>query len=137
MSHEMIFSKARLELIQIAKAMIAGDFNLIEGVRRLCSMRFEIAESDNQVFMTLRAIESETDHFPLGKMRDLCDAKYLERIDAEMNHYVTEAKKDILIACNEIIEKLSDKHDAKTVAACDRVGHAISKIAGSDIGNPT
>ena len=101
------FMIKRYELVTVVTAMLEDRLNLIEGVRKICALRHQIGDPENEAFMPIRAIESETDHFPLGKMRDQCDVNYLERMDAEMNRYLADAKQDILLACKEIICKMN------------------------------
>lgn len=97
----------RSELIAVATAMQDGKMDLIEGVRKICSLRFAVGDPDNDVFMPIRAIESETDHFPLGEMRSRCASDYLQRMDAEKQRYLSDARQDILDACKEIIRVFS------------------------------
>jgi hypothetical protein len=97
----------RTELVSVANAMLDGKMDLIEGVRRVCSLRFAIADPDNDMFLSFRAIESETDHFPLGEMRSRCATDFLQRMDADMKYYLSDAKQDILNGCKEIIRILS------------------------------
>lgn len=103
---ELLESK-RAELIAVANAMLDGKMDLIEGVRKICSLRFAVGDPDNDVFMPIRAIESETDHSPLGEMRSRCAPDYLRRMDAEMQRYLSDARQDILEACKEIIRIFS------------------------------
>ena len=93
----------RKELLELANAMLAGEVNLIEGVRKICSLRFAIGDSENEVFFPMRAIDSETDHYPLGEMRTKCNIDYLKQMDAEMACYLSNASQDILDACKNII----------------------------------
>ncbi|RWX49961.1 hypothetical protein VU01_14202 [Candidatus Electrothrix marina] len=97
----------RTALVQLANDMVNGKIHLIEGVRKICSLRHAVGDPDNDVFMPIRAIDSETDHFPLGTTRHHCAGEYLERIDMEMDFYLDDAKQDILNACNEIIKVFS------------------------------
>jgi len=97
----------RSELVSVANAMLDSKMDLIEGVRRVCSLRLAIDDPDNDVFIPFRAIESETDHFPLGEMRSRCSTDYLQRMDADMTLYLSDAKQDILNGCKEIIRILS------------------------------
>lgn len=96
-------SASRNELVTIASGMLAGGVNLIEGMRRICALRFAIEDPDDEVFLPIRAMESETDSFPLGAMRSNCSEDYLKRADAEMECYLVDAHDDILQACKEII----------------------------------
>lgn len=99
--------RKRSELTGVAAAMLDGQMHLIEGVRKICSLRHAIGDPDNEVFMPIRAIESETDHFPLGEIRTRCALEYLKRMDDEMQRYLADAKADILAACREIIRVFS------------------------------
>jgi hypothetical protein len=97
----------RSELRDVATAMLKGQFDLIEGVRKICVLRHEIGDPDNKVFMPIRAIESETDHFPVGAIRTQCSASYLQRMDEELNQYLADTRQDILASCREIIRTFS------------------------------
>lgn len=101
------FESKNVELIAIANAMLDGQMNLIEGVRKICSLRFTVDDPDNDVFIPIRAIESETDHFPLGEVRSQCASDYLQKIDVEMQSYLSDTRQDILDACKEIIRTFS------------------------------
>jgi len=97
----------RHELVAVASGMLAGGVNLIEGMRRICVLRFAVEDPENEVFLPIRAMESETDAFPLGAMRSNCSEDYLQRADAEMESYLADARYDILQACREIVRTFS------------------------------
>lgn len=101
--HNVVKNK-RAELISLSTAMLEGKINLIEGVRKICSLRHEVGDPDNEVFLPIRAIDSETDHFPVGKIRERCTREYLQRMDKEMQLYLADAKDDILTSCREIVQ---------------------------------
>lgn len=61
-------------------------------------------ETAQKAFWAIRAIESETDHFPLGDARRECAPDYLKRMDGEMGRYIEGAREDILDLCHEIIQ---------------------------------
>ena len=100
-------SARRHELVAVASGMLAGGVNLIEGMRRICALRCAIEDPENEVFLPIRAMESETDSFPVGAMRSNCSEDYLKRADAEMESYLADAHDDILQACREIVRTLS------------------------------
>lgn len=100
-------SAQRRELVAVASGMLAGVVNLIEGMRRICALRFAIEDPENDVLLPIRAMESETDSFPLGAMRSNCSEDYLKRADAEMESYLAGARDDILQACREIVRAFS------------------------------
>lgn len=97
----------RSELVAAATAMLNGALNPIEGARKICELRYQVGDPDNEVFMPIRAIESETDHFPIGENRNQCAPDYLQRMDEEMGRYLADARGDITSACREIIRVYS------------------------------
>lgn len=100
-------SARRHELVAVASGMLTGGVNLIEGMRRICALRFAIEDPENEVFLPIRAMESETDSFPMGAMRSNCGEDYLKRADAEMESYLADTRDDILQACREIVRTFS------------------------------
>lgn len=100
---DKIIANKKAELRSVATSMLEGRLHLIEGVRKICALRFNIDQPGHEVFVPVIAVDSETDHFPLGKMRNECASDYLKKIDAEMNKYIADAKQQILSACEEIL----------------------------------
>jgi hypothetical protein len=94
------------KLVQVARDMLENRINLIEGCKKICALRHELSDPENDIFLPIRAIDSETDHFPLGTVRDGCAENYLRRVDEEMLHYLEDARDDIRAACREIIRAL-------------------------------
>ena len=74
---ERIQSETRAELVRVATAMINCEVGLIEGVRKHCSLSYAVGDPDNEVFLPIHAIDSETDHFPIGEVRSTCAPSYL------------------------------------------------------------
>jgi len=107
MNHETYLAEKRNELVNVAMSVLSGDMNLIEGIRKMNSLRFEIEDSDNDVFLFIRGVESETDQFPIGLMRSYCHMDYLHRMDAEMEDYLAKARESIFQSCREIIQRYS------------------------------
>jgi hypothetical protein len=107
MEHSEFIASKRRELVALAKAMLEDESNLIGGIRQICSLRFAIEDPENEVFMPLRGIDSETDHFPLGSSRSNHSEDFLRRADLELEKYLSEARGDILRACREIVRTYS------------------------------
>lgn len=97
----------RFELLAVAGAMLADEIDLVDGVRKLCALRFSIGDPDNEVFIPIRSIVSETDHFPVGVARSQYSEDYLRRMDSESESYFADARKDILDACRGILRAYS------------------------------
>ena len=92
------------KIVRVAEAMIEGKMQLIQGCRDLCGFLSLTLEPERDVFLAIIAIESETDHFPLGDVRRECAPDYLKRMDGEMDRSIEDARVDILCACHELIQ---------------------------------
>ncbi|MCB1655164.1 MAG: DUF2489 domain-containing protein, partial [Pseudomonadales bacterium] len=84
------------ELVLVAKSMLDGSLNLIEGVREICELRKATNDPEDELFFSIRAIDSETEHFPIGRVRKECSGPFLKRADLEMKNYLSETKEVIL-----------------------------------------
>jgi hypothetical protein len=97
---------AATELLAAAKAMLEGREDLIEGVRKIHSIGMEI-DPDNEAFMLFKAIDSDTDNFPVGAVRTLWSTEELAKADEEKAKYLADTRNDILAGCQEIIRLYS------------------------------
>ncbi|MDJ0689577.1 MAG: hypothetical protein QNJ41_13805 [Xenococcaceae cyanobacterium MO_188.B32] len=95
----------KLKIKQIAEKIINNEIDLIEGCRIIASLAYELENRDSIFFIL--AISSESDRFPLGKVRDTCSLEHLEDLDREKEEFITFYKQKILDSCQEII-KLSE-----------------------------
>jgi hypothetical protein len=53
--------------------MIDGTMGLIEGSKKLAGARNDTGDSDHVVFIPLRGVASDSDHFEIGKARNWCN----------------------------------------------------------------
>ena len=83
--------------------MISGQMHLIEGCRKLTTLSEQIDDGENELFFPIISIESETDHFPIGSMREHCSESFLNKADEEIAEYLKDTKPDIISSCKEII----------------------------------
>ena len=95
------------EIVDVAASMIDGTVDLIEGCRRITALRYDAEISDDEIFDSIVAVESETDHFPLGTQREYCNNEYLTRVDEEKQNYLMATSRDIINICRQIIDKYS------------------------------
>ena len=109
MTHDEFVAAKREELAGVARKMLSGEMKLIEGIRLICSLRNLIDDPENDVFLPIRGIDSETDHFPIGSERSNWTTASLKKMDDEMENYIADAKDDILRLCREILQIFS-KH---------------------------
>lgn len=100
-------NKAHIKIMRVAREMLDGDIDLLVGCRIITGLHSNADEPQDDIFMPFRAVDSETDHWPLGVSRDLCDTEYLKRVDSQIERYLDLEAEYIKTACRNVIEKLS------------------------------
>lgn len=90
------------EIVDLIDRMARGEIDLIHGLRRVVSLRHQTCDPDSEKFLPLRAMESETDHFPLGEARLMYSTEFLEKLDDERETYLADVSQEILLACQEL-----------------------------------
>lgn len=101
------------EAIVALRAIRDGAMHPIEGCRRVVSSlsgwRTELRS--HPAMMTIAAIESETDDYPLGAARDHWSSAALARVDAKMAVYVEQVRESLSEACDALEQLLSSDQD--------------------------
>lgn len=96
--------------IAVAEAILRGDVGIIEGARQLSALAHDLVE-DWRVdpdFLVMGALDSETDHLPVGKARELWDPGALKEKDALVQRIEAEARHNVEQACRNIIRRFRD-----------------------------
>jgi hypothetical protein len=88
---------------EIAQAVLDGRTTVLEAVRQLVSMAHTdaVAELEDRRFII--GIESETDHLPIGKVRNLWAPGALKEKDLEIAHKEESYRDDFLEICRRIV----------------------------------
>lgn len=85
----------RAHVEQILAPIEEGAVFPLEAIRMLLPLCHSWLEDTHPLAFALRAVESETDHFPLGEFRELCAESYLRTADEEMRRYLEGTEQDI------------------------------------------
>lgn len=93
----------------LAQQIINESIGVIEGCRKIVSSKTEQEIRDDDDFLTITAIESETDEFPIGETRSHYHKKNLEKLDKELDEYLKVIKPIIFEACRNLINKCKYK----------------------------
>jgi hypothetical protein len=116
----MNYQKWQQDLLETVQLMLLGKIHLVEGCRKVCVLASKMDEIDNKIFTIFRAVESDTDHYPMNEARNRCDENYLKKIDKEIEDYISEVKNQIIDGCYEVIKFINEnRHPSKTAAICD------------------
>ena len=90
-------------LLEVLDRFIRGESQATETSRRVVYFRDQLGELDSGVFLPFVAHESETDHLPLGEVRERWSATARVRNDAELAEVDTAARADLVEAARELM----------------------------------
>lgn len=111
--NEADFDKSRTEAVRLAKAILAGDIGIIEGVRRILRSIAFLPEYEDSMFLPIRSVESQTDDIPLGAEREKVPSDILEDLDKQMSEFLPLVHDTLMETCRKIIERYeSTENDA-------------------------
>lgn len=57
---------------------------------------------EDELFLLIRSIESDTERFPIRAAREGYDATYLQHLDDELQSYLTDVGEELVLFCKEI-----------------------------------
>ena len=98
------------EALSIINLILNKQLNPIEGFRKLIKYSAELGLANQDAFMPILAMVSETDHWPLGVDPSFLSKPYLKKMRKEQEEYLASAEQDILKACQEITKLLGSLH---------------------------
>ena|ERR1700685_969529 len=101
--------EAKKALVGLARAIVAGTLNPVVGCRKIVRLRTQVFPQDLPAFDTVRAVESETDDYPVGDIRDRYDSGLLARLDESVGAYLRTVRPALLQACEEIIHQFDEE----------------------------
>jgi len=101
---------ARRHVSEIATKILDGSIDPIEGCRTLLRFR-ENAMLDSSAFDVICAIESETDDYPVGSVRDKYSLSFLSCMDREVQQYLSDVRQSLVEACNQLIKDVEQKNN--------------------------
>ena len=101
--------RAQRDAVAVADAVLSGGIGVIEGARKLSSLAHDLvadwtADAD---FLVFGALDSETDHLPVGSVCDLWDPVALVAQDATVRRIESEARSEVEHACRNIIRRFT------------------------------
>jgi len=97
-------SKQGTEIVNVAQAILDGTMDLIEGSRILHGLGHDICADDKDPdFLIFVVIDSDTDHLPIGDVRQLWSENALVEKDEEIRKIRAFYKDDVAQACSRLI----------------------------------
>lgn len=94
------------EFTSVIRNMLSGKIDLLVGCRKLIQLRPYIDIEEDEDWLIIVGIESETDDVPLGNERLTWNLDRLRIKDAEIQTYMKKTKPLLLDACRKVLAKL-------------------------------
>ncbi len=98
--------RAKDDLITITKHILAGQISPLLGVRKL-RYPLSVLELDNHSdFVLFKAIDSETDHLPIGPEREHWNPDSLKQKDIEIQERENLERDEVFKTCDRLLKYL-------------------------------
>jgi hypothetical protein len=94
---------AEKQAVAAAEKILSDEIGIIEGCRIMVSLLRSLDRANEGLFLPFIAVESETDHLPIGEARRLWEPKTLEGKEEKAKVYLEEVRRTIFAACWEVI----------------------------------
>ncbi len=101
--------EAKQKLIETAISITKDEIGIVEGCRLISKLIHKAGVEEDELFLPIIGVDSETDHYPFGKVRDQYNADYLKKLDEEIKAYETRNKNLIVDVCKDIVTKYANK----------------------------
>jgi len=99
----VLSSQLRRRLTDIARNMVAGQMDLLDGVRRLDALATELGVALDEPYIIFKGIASQADEFPDEKTRAYFEPEALRRLDESKRDFVDAFRDRILEACQLVL----------------------------------
>jgi hypothetical protein len=101
---------ARRRAVAAAEAILRGDLGVIEGARQLSTLSHDLVDdwTGDPDFLVFGALDTETDHLPVGKVRELWDPAALREKDSIVRRIEADARSAVEQACRNIVTRFRD-----------------------------
>lgn len=95
----------RLKARELSSEILTGRLRILEGVRALVSLAHTDAIENQEDRNLIIGIDSETDHLPIGAVRDYWSEDALRDKDVEIARYEQRCEDQIFQVCRRIVSE--------------------------------
>jgi len=101
--------QAARKVLEAARALLSGSIGIIEAARQIAGTRLyadDIEQLRDEDYVTFVGIDSETDHLPLGQIRQHWCVEALGQKDREIRAYEEFYRAAAVVAAKNLVAKL-------------------------------
>lgn len=108
MTHDEYIQTLRKKVCDLAKKMLDGSIDYLEGAIKISSLRFDLdLPKDDEDILVFSLISSETDHLPIGSAKLQWSKEALLRLKPEFESSTNWAKEVSLTNCKNLLKRFS------------------------------
>jgi hypothetical protein len=96
---------ASAKIVALARSILSGEVGIVAGARQLNGLRFDVRAEHDPDLVFFVGVDSETDHLPIGQVRDHWNPGALQAKDEELRRFETATQERALQACRSLIQK--------------------------------
>jgi hypothetical protein len=93
------------KILALARSILSGESGIAEGSRHLAAWRFDVGAENDSDFIFFVGVDSETDHLPIGPVRQHWNPDALRVKDAELAAYEAKVQEKAFEVCRSLIHK--------------------------------
>jgi hypothetical protein len=93
------------KIVAVARAVLAGELGIIVGARQLCGLGHQIGADRDADFTFFVGLDSETDHLPIGDVRQHWNEEALRDKDAEITRVEAFYRERAFETCRQLFQK--------------------------------
>jgi hypothetical protein len=93
------------KIVAAARGVLSGELDVIAGARQLCGLGHQIGADRDADFTFFVGVESETDHLPVGGVRQHWSADALREKDAEIARAEASYRDRTFEICRRLIQR--------------------------------
>jgi hypothetical protein len=109
MTHDEYVAMQRRRVGELARQILAGEIDVLDGSRKIAALRFEVeVEERDQDFIPFVAVESETDHLPIGVEAVNWSDEALVRKELELKQAREWAMETVHTECASLVARFAD-----------------------------
>src|SRR5262245_59172783 len=95
--------QASAKIVAAAQRILSGELGIVAGARQLSSLRFDVGAEKDADFAFFVGVDSETDHLPVGEVRQKWSSDALRAKDEELQAFEASVRNEALRVCQSLI----------------------------------
>ena len=99
----------RMQLVSAAQSIIEGRLGIVEGTRTMIGLAFKLEVQNDEPFLYFQGLDSRTDHFPIGAVREQWNRTSLAREDALREGIEVNVRPQVLSHCETIVRMFGSR----------------------------